>query len=268
MFSSAEIVLVGKDLGMIWRDKGTRTILMLLPAVLAVALPLMYSVAISFLPADGSIALPEKLAEIVGGLENVGPRRQWMAAFTTLLCPMLYLCVPIICSVTAASRVFVGEKEGDTLVTLMLSAMDVKSLLHAKITCCTLISVAISVLAFIAFSITASVADILMGAPFFLNLEWLVCLVLLTPTVALFSVVFVSWELPRVHSSGEAMQTMGYLMLPLLLLYLVQFTGVFRITVPFLLVVTVLLAVLSVVLFNVTSRQFQPDRLFAHFQEE
>ena len=64
------------------------------------------------------------------------------------------------------------------------------------------------------------------------------------------------------------MQTMGYLMLPLLLLYLVQFTGVFRITVPFLLVVTVLLAVLSVVLFNVTSRQFQPDRLFAHFQEE
>ncbi len=253
---------------MIWRDKSARAILMFLPVVLVVALPLMYSVAINFLPVDGSIALPEKLAELVGGLENVSPRQQWMAAFTTLLCPMLYLCVPVICSVTVAARVFVGEKEGDTLETLMLSAMDAKSLLHAKITCCTLLSIAVSVLAFIAFAITVSVADILMGAPFFLNLEWLVCLVLLTPSISLFSVVFVGWELPRVHSAGESMQTMGYLMLPLLLLYLVQFTGVFRVTVPLLLGITILLVVLSVVLFNVASRQFQPDRLFAHLPEE
>ena len=40
------------------------------------------------------------------------------------------------------------------------------------------------------------------------------CVVLLMPMVALFSVLFVCWELPRVHSVGEAMQTMGYLMLP------------------------------------------------------
>ena len=107
-----------------------------------------------------------------------------------------------------------------------------------------------------------------MGAPFFFNLEWLVCLVLLMPLTALFSVVFVSWELPRVHSVGEAMQTMGYLMLPLLLLYLIQFTGVFRITVPLLLGIAALLAVLSVVLFNITSRNFQPERLFAYQEEE
>ena len=41
---------------------------------------------------------------------------------------------------------------------------------------------------------------------------------LLVTAVALFSVVFVSWELCRVHSAGEALQTMGYLLLPLLLL--------------------------------------------------
>ena len=63
------------------------------------------------------------------------------------------------------------------------------------------------------------------------------------------------------------MQTMGYLMLPLLVLYLVQFTGVFRITVPLLLGIAVLLGVLSIVLFNVTSRQFQPERLFTTCQE-
>lgn len=264
IFSSAEIVLVGKDLGAIWRNKNTRTMLMLLPVVLVVLIPLVYSVAISFLPAENSLALPEKIAAMVGGLDGYGPRRQWMAAFTRLLCPMLFLCVPIICSVTATARVFVGEKEEGTLETLMLSAMDTKTILHAKVTCCTLLSIAISLVSFVAFAITVSVADILMGAPYFLNFQWLVCLILFMPVVALFSVVFVSWEFTRVHSSGEAIQTMGYLMLPLLLLYLVQFTGVFQITVPLLLGITVVLAILSIVLFNVTSRKFQPDRLFAY----
>lgn len=267
MFSSAEIVLVGKDLGAIWRNKGTRALLMALPVLLVVALPLVYSVAISFLPSEGSLALPEKLAELLGGVEGLGPRRQWMAAFTTLLCPMLFLCVPVVTSVTAASQVFVGEKEGGTLETLMLSAIDARSLLHAKVTCCTLLSVAVSAISFVAFGITVSVAELLMGAPFFLNLEWLVCLVLLMPVIALFSVVFVCWELPRVHSVGEAMQTMGYLILPLLLLYLAQFAGAFRISVPLLLGIVLLLGILSIVLFNVTSRQFQPERLFNTYQE-
>lgn len=258
---------MGKDLGAIWRSKGTRALLMLLPVVLVVVLPFVYSVTISFLPAEDPLLMPEKIAALVGGLEKYGVRRQWMAVFTTLLCPLFFLCVPVVCSVTAASRVFVGEKEGGTMETLLLSALDTRSLLHAKVTCCTLLSVAVSLLAFIAFAITASVADLLMGAPYFLNWEWIVCLVVVMPMAALFSVVFVSWELPRVHSVGEAMQTMGYLMLPLLVLYLLQFTGAFRITVPWLLGLAVILAILSIVLFNMSSRQFQPDRLFTQMEE-
>ena len=248
IFSSAEIVLVGKDLGAIWRNKGARALLMLLPVVLVVLVPLLYSVAISFLPTEESLAMPERLAAMLHGLEGHGPRQQWMAAFTTLLCPMLFLCVPVMCSVVAASQVLVGEKEGGTLETLMLSAMDTRSLLHAKVTCCTLLS-------------------ILMGAPYFLNWEWIACLVLVMPAVALFSVVFVSWELCRVHSAGEALQTMGYLLLPLLLLYLIQFTGVFRVTAPLLIAIAVGLGVLSVILFNLTSRQFQPERLLSRSPE-
>ena len=38
-------------------------------------------------------------------------------------------------------------------------------------------------------------------------------------------------------------------------------------TVPLLLGIAVLLGVLSIVLFNVTSRQFQPERLFTTCQE-
>ena len=267
LFSSAEIVLVGKDLGAIWRNKGARALLMLLPVTLAVAVPLLYAVTISFLPMETVPPFPEKLRALLGHPEGYGYRQLWMGAFTTLLCPMLFLCVPIVCSVTAASQVFVGERAGGTLETLFLSAMDPRSLLHTKVTCCTLLSAAISLLSFVAFAITVSLSDLFMGAPYFLNWEWIICLVFLMPLAALFSVVFLSWSLPRVHSTGEAMQTMGYLMLPLLLLYLVQFTGAFAITAPLLLGIALALGVLSVVLFNVTARQFQPERLFPYDRE-
>ena len=73
--SSAEIVLVGKDLGAIWRNKNTRDMMpRLLPVVLVVLIPLVYSVAISFLPAENSLALPEKIAAMVGGLDGYGDR--------------------------------------------------------------------------------------------------------------------------------------------------------------------------------------------------
>ena len=70
IFSSAEIVLVGKDLGAIWRNKGARALLMLLPVVLVVLVPLLYSVAISFLPTEESLAMPERLAAMLHGLEG------------------------------------------------------------------------------------------------------------------------------------------------------------------------------------------------------
>lgn len=260
-------MLVGKDLGDIWRNKGARALLMLLPVVLVVLVPMVYAVAISFLPGEVP-GVSRKLAALLGDLENHGPRQQWMAAFTTLLCPLLFLCVPIMCSVVAAAQVFVGEKEGGTLETLLLTAIEPRALLQAKVTCCTLLSVAISLLSFVAFGIAVSVADLFMGAPFFLNWNWLISLVLVMPLLALFSVVFVAWELRRVHSYGEALQTMGYLLLPLLLLYLIQFAGVFHITPLLLLLLALALAVLSVVVFNITSRHFQPDRLLGCLREK
>ena len=262
LFSSAENILIGKDLGAIWRNKGVRALLMLLPVVLVVVIPLVYSVGISFIPIEGNPSFPEPLAKLLGNPQKYTYRQLWMGAFTTLLCPMLFLCVPILCSVIAASQVFVREKEEGTLETLFLSSLDATMILHAKILCCTLLSIAISAISFVAFAITVSVADLCMGAPYFLNLRWIVCLVLLMPVVALFSVIFVCWELPRVYSFVEALQTMGYLLLPLLLLFLVQLTGVFEITVPVLLVIVVLLGVASILLFNRTNRLFQPEKLF------
>ena len=259
LFSSAEIVLVGKDLGAIWRNKGTRALLMLLPVTLIVLLPLVYhggfpGPAAGYCRHGGQPGGLRPPPPVDGRLYHVAVPH---AVFVRAHCLLRDSGGPGIRGGEG------GRHPGDADALLggrKVSAPRQGDLLHAAFHGYFLVS-------FVAFLIVVSVADILMGAPYFFNLEWLVCVVLLMPMVALFSVLFVCWELPRVHSVGEAMQTMGYLMLPLLVLYLVQFTGVFRITVPLLLGIAVLLGVLSIVLFNVTSRQFQPERLFTTCQE-
>lgn len=269
MFSSAELVLVRKDLSAIWRRKGIRALLMILPVVLMVVIPLTYFVAISLLPDPKSAQLPETIRGMLpADSAQHGYRQFWMDAFTTLLCPVLYLAVPIVCSVASASCAFVGEKENGTLETVWLSPMSGRSIFNAKLIACSLISVIISLISFVLFSITVSVADIMLSAPYFFNLEWLATVLLLTPALSLFSVVFVSLVLPRVNSVGESLQTMGYLILPFIVLYLFQFTGILRISLLFLVVLCVALLVLAIILFNISSRNFQAEKLLTPSQEE
>ncbi len=261
--------MVGKDLNTIWNRKGIRALLMAMPVLLVVVLPLVYFAAISLLPVADSAKPPEGIQALLPPeTSQHGYRQFWMDAFTTLVCPALFLAVPIVCSVAAASCAFVSEKENGTLETLFLSSMAVKSVFNAKITVCALISTAISLISFIVFTITISVADIMISAPYFFSVDWLVIVILLTPSLALFSVIFVSLLLPRVHSMGESLQTMGYLILPFLLLYLAQFAGVFRIGPLFLIVLSVLLVGLSIILFNVSSRKFQVETLLADSAED
>lgn len=262
LFSSAELVLVKKDLNAIWSRKGIRTLLMGMPLVLVVFLPVVYFVAISLLPEADTAGIPEAIQKLLPA-ESVshGYRQFWMDAFTTLICPMLFLSVPVMCAVSSASCLFVGEKENGTLETLFLCSMQAKSIFHVKTMVCVLVSVFISLISFFIFAITVSVADILISAPYFFSLEWLVTVFLLMPALSLFSVVFVSLVLSRVYSVGESLQTMGYLLLPFIALYLVQFTGAFRVSVLLILALAAILMILAIVLFNFSARKFQPEKL-------
>lgn len=242
----------------IWGRGGVRGLLTVLPVVLTVVFPIVYYVAVSLLPEiPPSPAVKRLLWESVGS--GAGSRQVWMAAFTTLICPALYLCVPVLCGVGTASCVFVSEKEERTMESLFLSAMNGRSIFNAKVTACVLLSVAISWVSFLIFSITVSIIDLLLSAPYFFSLEWLMIALLVTPALALFSVVFVSLILPRVRGVGEALQTMGYLILPFLLLYLAQLSGAFQVRAWLLVLIAVALAVLAVVLFNVSNRKFQAE---------
>ena len=190
LFSSREMVLVKKDLGALWSRRGLSGLLLLLPLALMVGIPLLCLLALQLLPQEGALVPQELLRLLPGEGKGLTYRQGWMELLTTLICPAIFLCVPILCSAIGASCAFQLEREEGTLETLLLSAGEEKSVYRTKVTACTLLSVAVSVLSFLAFGITATVADVVLEAPFFFNVRWLVLLFLLMPALALFTTVF------------------------------------------------------------------------------
>ena len=268
-FSSAEMLLVKKDMAAIWAQKSQRALLMALPLTLAAVLPSVYFVAISLLPVSMGAKLPQALLDILPDYVNTLDYRQsWLVAFTDLLCPLLFLCVPILTAAASASYAFVTERESGTLESLLLTSVDVKAVFNAKVTSCTVLSAVISWLAFVIFSITAIVADVFAGVPLFFSFDWLLMALLMAPALSLFSVVFVGFIVTRVHSTGESLQTMGYLILPVAVMFLVQFTGAFRLNLLALLLITLVLGVLDIILFNAAARAFTPEKLLEEKAEE
>jgi len=260
---------VKKDLKSIWTRNSRRALLIFLPLTLVVGIPAVYFVAISLLPVEAGAKLPEAIGALLPEyVWELDYRQGWLVAFTDLLCPMLFLCVPILTGAASASYAFVMERERGTLETLLLTSMGPKSVFNAKITNCTVLSVLISAAAFVAFSITVTVADIFAGVPLFFSFDWLALLLLEMPTLSLFSVVFVALTMTRVHSTGESLQTMGYLILPVAALYLMQLTGMFRLNLLALVIIAVVLAGADIVLFNTASRGFTPEKLLEKSAEE
>ena len=134
-------------------------------------------------------------------------------------------------------------------------------MLFRSTTSCTVLSVLISGAGFLAFALTVTVADVFAEVRLFFTLDWLILLVLEMPTLSLFSVVFVALTVTRVHSTVESLQTMGYLILPVAAIYLMQLTGIFRLNIIALILISAALAVLDVVFFNAASRGFTPEKL-------
>ena len=258
-----------KDLKAIAGGSGRRALLILLPLTLVVVIPAVYFVTISLMPVEPGAALPKTIAamlpEYAVGLDY---RQGWLVAFTELLCPLLFLSVPILTGAASASYAFVMERESGTLETLLLTSIGPKSVYGAKTTSCTVLSVLISAAGFLAFTLTVGVADAFAGVRFFFDLEWLMLLVLETPVLSLFSVVFVALTVTRVHSTAESLQTMGYLILPVAAIYLMQLCGVFRLNLLALALIAAALAVLDVVLFNAASRAFTPEKLLERGEPE
>ena len=262
LLTEPEKAVVRKDFSEIWTVPMVRNTLIAVPACMVIVLPVVYLVLILTVPTGQMNGVEQMLQLMPKNLrDDFNLRQSMFYLMTNLICPMFFLMIPLMASSVSAACSFVGEKERGTIETLLLCPVKVSSIFKAKVIGCVLLSMLATAISFAAFAIVIAAGDILLKMPFFLNWSWLVLLLLFSPALNVFGVIFMVLVSGRSKSYLESMQLSGYVVLPLVLIFVGQFTGLFQLDAVLFLFISVALAILDAVLGLVASRSFTPEKL-------
>lgn len=259
--SLAEQAIVKKDFREIWNTKMARSTLILVPTVMVIILPVMFLMMVFFIPPDQMNGVDQMMKLLPPDAKGFSPQQAMFYVLTDLLCPMFFLMIPLMNSTVSASCSFVGEKERSTIETLLLTPLTVKQIFKAKVFGCIILSFISSLISFVVFTIVISTGDILLKLPFFFNWNWFVLIVLLAPAFTVLGVIFMVLISGRSKSYMESIQTSSYIVLPVVLLFIGQFTGLFQLNALILLVISVCVFIADFILMIVASRSFTPEKL-------
>ncbi len=261
LLTRPEQALVKKDFGEIWNTKLVRATLLAVPICLVVLLPIVFLAMVFLVPMDqlnGADQMQKLIPEHMGYFTL---QQSMFYMMTNIVSPMFFLMVPLMTSTVSSANSFVGEKERNTIETLLLCPLKVRQIFKAKVIGCFLLSAISTLISFIAFSIVVGVGDAMLNMPFFFNWNWLALIFVLTPAVTVFGVIFMVLISGKAKSYVEAVQLSGYVVLPLILLFVGQFTGLFQLNAWILLSIGIVLIVLDIILWGVAARSFKPEAL-------
>ncbi|MBW7573258.1 ABC transporter [Caproiciproducens faecalis] len=261
LLSSAEQAVVNKDFGEIWNTRMARNTIIIVPLIMVLFLPVMYLLMIFFIPANQMNGVDQMMQMLPREAAYFSVKQGMFYIMTNVVCPMFFLMIPLMVSSVSAASSFVGEKERGTIQTLLLTPLSIKSIFKAKVLSCVFLSAVATGISFLVFACVISVGDLLLGMPFFLNWNWLVLVLLLAPGITVFGVIFMVLVSGKSKSYMESIQTSGYIVLPLVLLFVGQFTGLFQLNALILLVIAAVLLVVDFLLWFVSARSFTPEKL-------
>lgn len=259
--SAKERAIVRKDLRGIWKTRMVRLTVILVPILLCFALPAFYLFLAWMVPETELEGTRELAAMLPAAAEGLSERQLMVVMISRLLGPMFFLMIPLMVSTASAACSFVGERENGTMETLLLAPVSLRQIFRAKVTACLLLSLITELVSLLAFSAVMAAASLLFEVPYYLDWSWAVLILLLSPGVTLFGVTFMVLISGRSKSSMEAMQTSGYLVLPVVLLFVGQLSGAFTLGPGLLLVLSLAVAAADAVLASLASRAFTPEKL-------
>lgn len=260
LLSPLEIILFGKDFGMLWKYGVCRVALVGLTVLLAVFLPLVYFAAITAVPIEPEAAAAlEKLIpqHLLGLKDNQG----YYYIFLNMILPMFFVLIPILSAALPASVFFLGEKEQGTALTLLSAPCSPRQFFKAKVVCATVNSWVITVVAFIFMAIFVSVSNMYFSVPFFVSPAWLVEIFLLAPALSAFTVLITYLFSGKYIYIVEGVMTCGYVAVPFILLFIGQFTGLYRIGALFMVLVSVCIVVADLLLYRLAVKKISADKL-------
>lgn len=161
-----------------------------------------------------------------------------------------------------AASSFVGEKEKHTLETLLYSPLTLGQIFQAKILASFLMSMTVSLISFVVMlTIVELEVFLLMGTLLVPSAYWPVILLLLSPAVSMIAVALIVRGSAKAQSVEESQQGAVFMIIPVLLLIVEQFTGVLLVSLWILLGLSLLCVLLALFLLKKAAGRFTYEML-------
>lgn len=226
MKRSMEKALIRKDIRAITANRRLFSALLIVPLVMTVFLPTILICVIAFAPLE-SEELQSLAALLPANLSAANLRETVVDLIFNSMLPLFFLMIPIMAASVMAASSFVGEKEKRTLETLLYCPMSLRQIFYAKILAAFLLSMAVSLLSFVAMLFVVEAESFFLMEHLILpNINWIVLLLLVSPAVSLLAITLIVQGSAKAQTVEEAQQRGVFLVLPVILLAAAQFSGI------------------------------------------
>ena len=261
MINSMQIALIKKDIRSVTENKNLFIGLLSLPIVMAVVLPSIFMLVVGFIPVD-SADFQKLLVILPGGMLGSDLRKSLLQLLINNMVPIFFLLIPVLTAMIMAASSFVGEKEKQTLETLLYCPLSLQQIFIAKVFASFVFSQIVSLVSFVAMTLVVQTEIwFITGSLMLLGLNWLVLLILVSPAISLVAITLIVRGSAKAKSVEESQQRSAFLILPIVVLAVGQFSGVVLVNVWLLLGIGVLCSIVGLILLRRSSASFHYERL-------
>lgn len=252
--------VMGKDLRGITANRQLFSVILIVPVVLSVVLPLMFVLITHFAPQEmGDF---EAMLRMLPGAEGESTQQRILHLLANYMMPMMFLLIPVMASSVMAANAFVGEKEKQTLETLLYSPMTLREIFIAKVMAAFWLSMLVSVASFALMVLVLEGSALLVtGQMVPLEGGWGLIMLLVSPALSMIAITLMVRTSAKAQNAMEAQQKAVFLVLPILLLMMGQFTGVMLLSNWLLLALGLAAAALAWLLIKRAMHSFTYERL-------
>lgn len=224
-------IVVAKDLKELGANKMVVVPMIIVPLIFCVVLPGAlggFGLGLHRTDLVGGAEMLRKVLDVYpipGQLSTVAERMVYVLLNYTFI-PM-FMIVPLMVASIVSANAIVGEKERKTLETLLYTPITNRELIVAKLAAAFLPALAVAVVGFAGYFVVGNAVSLLVaGIVIVRSWIWVPAMLLLVPAVSLLGLASTLLVSLKAKTFMEAQQTAGVVVLPLVLLVVVQVTGI------------------------------------------
>lgn len=256
MINGMQAAIIKKDLRSVVSNKQLLPALIIVPLVFTLVLPSIFILTVHFAP--GEMSEFQKMLDLLPINRQADTvSRTLISIIINSVMPIFFAVIPIMAASVMAASSFVGEKEKRTLETLLYCPLPLKKIFQSKVYASFILSMAVSFISFLAMLIVVEVEVLLTtGGMLPLEFSWLAMMLVVSPAVSLLAITLIVGGSAKAQTMEESQQRSVFLIMPLLLLVVGQFSGILLINAWVLLGVGVVFAAIAFVLMRNSMRKF------------